>query len=72
MPSAAEIKQLIGKRVTVRLAPAAGGPAAISGRLVGVLDAADGLVVAFQPGDRPEHRMTYHYHHILEIKAEEG
>ena len=72
MPSVNEIKRLIGKRVQIRLADALGGPAAVSGRLVGVLDAADGLVVAIQPGEQPDRRLTYHYHHIVEIKTEEG
>jgi hypothetical protein len=71
MPSADDIKRLVGKRVTMRLSPAAGGPQAITGRLVGALDAADGLVVTLQPADQPGHRATYHYHHILEIETEE-
>jgi len=72
MPSVDEIKRLIGKRVKVRLADALGGPAAVAGRLIGVLDAADGLVVAIQPAEQPERRLTYHYQHIVEIKTEEG
>ncbi len=72
MPSADEIKRLVGKRVTLRLVPAAGGPPTASGRLVGTLDAADGLVVTLQPTDRPGDRLTYHYHHIVDIKSEEA
>lgn len=72
MPSADEIRRLVGKRVTLRLSPAAGGPAAASGRLVGALDAADGLVVTLQPADQPGRRVTYHYHHILDITNEEA
>jgi len=72
MPSADEIKRLVGKRVTLRLAPAAGGPPTASGRLVGTLDAADGLVVTLQPVDQPGRRFTYHYHHIVDIKSEEA
>ena len=72
MPSADEIKRLVGKRVTLRLAPGAGGTAVASGRIVGALDAADGLVVTFQPADQPDRRLTYHYHYILDITKEEG
>lgn len=72
MPSADEIKRLVGKRVTLRLAPEVGGTQVASGRILGALDAADGLVVTFQPADQPGRRLTYHYHHILDITKEEG
>ena len=72
MPSADEIKRFVGKRVTLRLAPAAGGPPTASGKLVGALDAVDGLIVTLQPPDQPGRRLTYHYHHIMDIKNEEA
>ncbi len=62
---------MVGKRVTLRLASEAGGPPVVTGRIVGALDAADGLVVTFEPADQPGRRVTYHYHYILNITKEE-
>ncbi len=71
MPSAEEIKRLVGRRVRLRLTPGAGVESA-TGRVLGALDAADGLVVTLEPADQPGKRLTFHYHHILEITREEG
>ena len=63
-----ELKQAIGKRVTLELAPqAAGGPIRI-GRVIGILDAADGMVVTFAPDDAPGKHVTYHAHYILALR----
>ncbi len=41
----------------------------VTGRVLGVLDAADGLVVTVQPdGAPPGTRQTYHYHYIVAIR----
>jgi hypothetical protein len=62
-----EIKQAVGKRVRLDLTPQAiGGPTRI-GRIVGTLDAADGLVVTFAPEDAPGTPVTYHAHYIQAI-----
>ncbi len=62
-----EIKQAVGKRVKLDLAPQAIGGPIRTGRIVGTLDAADGLVVTFAPDDAPGSHVTYHAHHIKAI-----
>jgi hypothetical protein len=59
-----EIKQAVGKRVRLDLAPQAVGGPTRTGRIVGTLDAADGLVVTFAPEDAPGSQVTYHAHYI--------
>ena len=65
-----EIRRHVGKRVTLKLrADAAGGPT-VTGRLVGTLEAADGLVVFVEPeGSSRDQRLTVHYHHIVSLNA---
>ncbi len=59
-----EIRRHVGKQVTLRLAR---GPT-VTGRLVGTLEAADGLVVQIEPeGSTPGGRLTVHYHHIVAL-----
>ena len=72
MPTAEEIRGLVGRMVAVRLVSEATGVDSVRGRLLGTLDAADGLVVTIEPADTPGKRLTYHYHHILDIMPEEG
>jgi hypothetical protein len=62
-----DVKQAVGKRVTLDLAPQALGGPRRTGRISGVLDAADGMVVTFAPDDRPGTEVTYHAHHILAV-----
>jgi hypothetical protein len=63
-----EIKPHVGKRVTLKLTPQAHGGPTVIGRLVGTLEAADGLVVQVEPdGSAPGARLTVHYHHIVSI-----
>lgn len=62
-----EIKQAVGKRVRLDLAPQAVGGPHRTGRIVGTLDAADGLVVTFAPEDAPGSQVTYHAHYIKAI-----
>ncbi|MBW8057018.1 MAG: hypothetical protein V3R69_03330 [candidate division NC10 bacterium] len=65
-----EIKRHVGKRVILTLAPEALGAPTVTGRLVGTLEAADGLVVQVEPdGSAPGARLTVHYHHILSLTA---
>ena len=69
MATADEIRRLVGKRATLQLAPEAPGGPTVTGRVLGVLDAADGLVVTVEPdGAPPGTRQTYHYHHIVAIR----
>lgn len=63
-----EISRHIGQRVTLQLSPQAPGAPTVTGRLVGTLDAADGLVVTLEPeGTAPGTRLTVHYHHIVAL-----
>ena len=62
-----EIKQAVGKRVRLDLAPQAVGGPTRTGRIVGTLDAADGLVVTFAPEDAPGSQVTYHANYIKAI-----
>ncbi len=65
MPTADELRALKGKRVTLHLSPEAGGPGSLTGRILGLIEAADGLSVAVEPDDKPGTRLTVHYHHIV-------
>ena len=67
MPTVEEIKSLEGAEVAVRLTDAAGGHA-VDGRVVGTLDAADGLVVFIEPSGQPGQRVSYNYQHIATIE----
>jgi hypothetical protein len=67
MPTVDEIRALQGNDVEVRLAAAAGGHV-VSGRLVGTLDAADGMVVFIEPASGPGGRLSYNYQHIAAIE----
>ncbi len=66
-----EIKQYVGQKVRVQLSPQALQGPEVSGRLIGTLDAADGLVVHIEPeGSKPGALLTVHYHHILSVTPE--
>jgi hypothetical protein len=67
MPTVDEIRALNGSDVSIRLVPEAGGET-VAGRLVGTLDAADGLVVIVEPRDSPERRFSCNYQHIATIE----
>ncbi len=62
-----EIQQAVGKRVRLDLAPQAIGGPTRTGRIIGTLDAADGLVVTFEPEETPGRQVTYHAHYIRAI-----
>lgn len=57
-----EWKRLVGQTVTLRLTPQAPGGPTVTGRVLGVLEALDGLVVTLEPTGAPGTRVTYHYH----------
>jgi hypothetical protein len=67
MPTVEEIQALNGFDVAVRLTPGAGGQS-VEGRVVGTLDAADGLVVFIEPAGEPGKRLSYNYQHIATIE----
>lgn len=63
-----EITRYVGQWVTVQLSSKARCGPAVTGRLVGTLDAADGLVVHIEPeGSKGGGLLTLHYHHIVSI-----
>lgn len=63
-----EIRRHVGKRVTLKLAPQAPGAPTLTGRIEGVLEALDGLVVTVVPeGAPPGTTRTIHYHYIEAI-----
>ncbi len=61
---AEEIRRLKGQMVTFRLLPEAPGAPVVTGRVLGVIEAADGLVVTVEPKGAPGKRLTVHHHHI--------
>lgn len=67
MPTAEEIKTFEGADVALQLAEGAGGDA-LEGRMVGTLDAADGMVVFIEPTGEPGARRSYNYQHIVDIR----
>ena len=69
MTTRAELQALVGKRVTLELSPHASAGPRVTGLLLGVIEAADGLVVSIRPdGAAPDTRATFHYHHITAAK----
>lgn len=64
LPTDEELRALAGSRVVVRLTPAGGGHE-LTGERVGTLDAADGLVVYVNDGQRTH---SVHSQHIAEVE----
>jgi hypothetical protein len=60
-----DIRGLKGQIVTLQLLPNAPGAPAVTGRVLGTIEAADGLVVTVEPNDTPGKRLTVHEHHIV-------
>jgi hypothetical protein len=60
-----DIRGLKGKIVTFRLLPDAPGAPGVTGRVLGTIEAADGLVVTVEPNGAPGKRLTVHQHHIV-------
>jgi hypothetical protein len=65
MVKAEEIRGLRGQRATLQLAANAPGGPTLTGRILGTIEAADGLVVTVEPDEAPGTRLTVHYQHIL-------
>ncbi|MDR7417359.1 MAG: hypothetical protein QN178_00440 [Armatimonadota bacterium] len=65
-----QIKKVIGQRVTLTLAHRSGLGPTLTGRLLGAVDAADGLVVTVEPETAAGVRRTIHYHDILAVTPE--
>jgi hypothetical protein len=59
------IRGLKGRRVILQLAADAPGAPTLTGRVLGIIEAADGLVVTVEPDAAPGTRVTTHYQHIL-------
>jgi hypothetical protein len=59
------IRGLKGQIVTLRLLPDAPGAPVLTGRVLGTIEAADGLVVTLEPISAPGKRVTVHQHHIV-------
>jgi hypothetical protein len=62
-----EVRSLTGRQVFLRLTQDAGGEA-VEGRLVGTLEAADGLVMVVEPQGSPGKRFSCNYQHIAVLE----
>jgi hypothetical protein len=62
------LKTLVGKRVALDLTPAADS-AHVRGKLLGTIDAADGLVLIVEPDEAPGTRRSVHSHHVTRAHA---
>jgi len=60
-----DIRGLKGRVVTLQLLPDAPGAPVVTGRVLGTIEAADGLVVTVEPNGSPGKRLTVHEHHIV-------
>jgi hypothetical protein len=60
-----DIRALKGKLVTFQLLPDAPGSPSVTGRVLGTIEAIDGLVVTVEPNGAPGKRLTMHQHHIV-------
>ena len=63
-----DIEKVVGKHVTVRLSPRAPGTPLVTGTVLGVLRALDGLVVTLAPDGEGNTPRTFHYHFIEGIE----
>jgi hypothetical protein len=62
------LKALVGQRVVLDLTDAADGTLA-RGKLLGTVDALDGLVLILEPDDRPGTKQSVHSHHVKSARA---
>lgn len=60
-----DIRGLKGKIVTFQLHPNAPGAPSVTGRILGMIEAADGLVLTVEPNGAPGKRLTVHEQHIV-------
>ncbi|TMG46829.1 MAG: hypothetical protein E6H91_11170 [Chloroflexi bacterium] len=61
-------KALVGKRVVLDLTSTADSAVA-RGKLLGTIDAADGLVLIVEPDEAPGTRRSVHSHHVTNARA---
>ena len=59
-----QIRRLKGQTVTLRLLPDAPGAPVVTGRILGMIEAADGLVLTVEPNGAPGKHITVHHQHI--------
>jgi hypothetical protein len=62
-----DLRQSVGKRVTITLAPEAPGAPSITGLVKGVLEALDGMSVVIEPDGQPGQVQTYHHHYVRAV-----
>lgn len=67
MVNAEDIRRLKGQRAILQLDTDAPGGPTLTGRVLGTIEAADGLVVTVEPDNSPGKRVTVHYQHILKV-----
>jgi hypothetical protein len=60
-----DIRGFKGKIVAFQLLPDAPGAPSVTGRVLGTIEAADGLVVTIEPSGAPGKQLTMHQHHIV-------
>jgi hypothetical protein len=60
-----DIRGLKGRIATFQLLPDAPGAPSVTGRVLGTIEAANGLVVTVEPNGAPGKRLTMHEHHIV-------
>jgi len=68
MATNALLKVLAGQRVVLDLTSAADGALA-RGKLLGTIDAADGLVLIVEPDEAPGTRRSVQSHHVTNARA---
>ena len=66
-----QVRRFDGQTVVVKLTPAANAGPEVRGRIVGLIEAADGLVVVLEPGGGHPlgARTSVHYQHIQSISS---
>lgn len=62
-----EVRRYVGQHVTLALTAQAPGGPTVTGRIEGVLDAIDGMLVTVIPDASPGEPRTIHYHYIEAI-----
>jgi hypothetical protein len=68
MPTRESLKALVGHRVVLDLTPTADSTLA-RGKLLGTIDALDGLVLVIEPDDKPGTKQSVHSHHVKSARA---
>jgi hypothetical protein len=68
MPTPDSLKALVGQHLLLDLTSAAESAVA-RGKLLGTIDALDGLVLILEPDDRPGTKQSVHSHHVKSARA---